>query len=199
MGWSNNLEGTYKNGKAFDENRNCRIRPAACGRKHICMVVLLCTVYGSGEWHGGCHGGGLGSGSSTIDINVSGLRPGDKKTYIFEVTNTENGVTSEVGQDYSIIVETTGNLPLDFALTYDNSNPDHQGLFVNTGENGTLTFNGGMAAVRGGRLPHSVSAIHTYTLAVSWPEDKAGTEYTDEIDLVTLTVSSEQTVPAIQE
>ena len=76
-------------------------------------------------------------------------RPGDKKTYIFEVTNTENGVTSEVGQDYSIIVETTGNLPLDFALTYDNSNPDHQGLFVNTGENGTLTFNGGMAAVRG--------------------------------------------------
>mgnify|MGYP000140623676 FL=1 len=78
-----------------------------------------------------------GSGSSTIDINVSGLRPGDKKTYIFEVTNTENGVTSEVGQDYSIIVETTGNLPLDFALTYDNSNPDHQGLFVNTGENGT--------------------------------------------------------------
>ena len=24
------------------------------------MVVLLCTVYGSGEWHGGCHGGGLG-------------------------------------------------------------------------------------------------------------------------------------------
>ena len=79
-----------------------------------------------------------GSGSSTIDINVSGLRPGDKKTYIFEVTNTENGVTSEVGQDYSIIVETTGNLPLDFALTYDNSNPDHQGLFVNTGENGTL-------------------------------------------------------------
>ena len=42
-------------------------------------------------------------------------------------------------------------------------------------------------------------AIHTYTLAVSWPEDKAGTEYTDEIDLVTLTVSSEQTVPAIQE
>ncbi|WP_419037359.1 hypothetical protein [Enterocloster bolteae] len=140
-----------------------------------------------------------GSGSSTIDINVSGLRPGDKKTYIFEVTNTENGVTSEVGQDYSIIVETTGNLPLDFALTYDNSNPDHQGLFVNTGENGTLTFNGRMAAVRGGRLPHSVSAIHTYTLAVSWPEDKAGTEYTDEIDLVTLTVSSEQTVPAIQE
>ena len=86
-----------------------------------------------------------GSGSSTIDINVSGLRPGDKKTYIFEVTNTENGVTSEVGQDYSIIVETTGNLPLDFALTYDNSNPDHQGLFVNTGENGTLTFNGGAA------------------------------------------------------
>ena len=104
-----------------------------------------------------------------------------------------------MGQDYSIIVETTGNLPLDFALTYDNSNPDHQGLFVNTGENGTLTFNGRMAAVRGGRLPHSVSAIHTYTLAVSWPEDKAGTEYTDEIDLVTLTVSSEQTVPAIQE
>ena len=94
-----------------------------------------------------------GSGSSTIDINVSGLRPGDKKTYIFEVTNTENGVTSEVGQDYSIIVETTGNLPLDFALTYDNSNPDHQGLFVNTGENGTLTFNGGMAAVRPIQFP----------------------------------------------
>lgn len=140
-----------------------------------------------------------GSGSSTIDINVRGLRPGETKNYIFEVTNTENDIVSGVGQDYTIAVETTGNLPLDFALTNDGSNPAHGGRFVNTGENGTLTFNDGTAAVRGGYLPHSVSVTHTYTLAVSWPMDRAGTEYTDEIDLVTLTVSSEQTVPAIQE
>ena len=35
--------------------------------------------------------------------------------------------------------------------------------------------------------------------AVTWPEEQTGTEYADEIDLVTLTVSSEQTIPVEQQ
>ena len=99
-----------------------------------------------------------------------------------------------MGQDYSIIVETTGNLPLDFALTYDNSNPDHQGIIREYGREWNIDLQWRDGGWSGRPSAYSVSAIHTYTLAVSWPEDKAGTEYTDEIDLVTLTVSSEQTV-----
>ena len=140
-----------------------------------------------------------GSGSSTIDINVSGLRPGDARNYIFQVTNTEKGITSEVGQDYSIVVETTGNLPLDFSLAHESGNPDMNGTFVNTGESGKLIFDDGKAVIQGGYLPHSVSVSHTYTLTVSWPQSQDSTEYADEIDLVTLTVSSEQAVPVIEE
>ena len=75
------------------------------------------------------------------------------------------------------------NLPLEFALTPEISSPDHGGTFAETGENGKLTLNNGMAVVKGGYLPHSVSVIHTYTLAVTWPEEQTGTEYADEIDL----------------
>ena len=140
-----------------------------------------------------------GNSSTAIDIHVNGLRPGKTKDYIFSVTNMEDGVISEVWPYYSIGVETTGNLPVEFALTPEISSPDHGGTFAETGENGKLTLNNGMAVVKGGYLPHSVSVIHTYTLAVTWPEEQTGTEYADEIDLVTLTVSSEQTIPVEQQ
>ncbi len=141
-----------------------------------------------------------GADSSKIDIDVSKLSPGGTVSYEFQVTNTKDGKTSEVGQDYSITVETTGNLPLVFALS---SNGDHgSGSFVSTSapEGDGLAFTEGKSTAEGGFLPHSAKTVHTYTLTVTWPSGgKIESVYADEIDLVTVTVEAVQTRPTSRE
>lgn len=142
-----------------------------------------------------------GADSSKIDIDVSNLSPGGTASYEFQVTNTKDGKTSEVGQDYSITVETTGNLPLVFAISSDG---DHgSGSFISTpvpAEGGGLAFTEGKSTAEGGFLPHSVETVHTYTLTVTWPSGgKIESDYADEIDLVTVTVEAVQTRPTSRE
>lgn len=127
-------------------------------------------------------------GTSELDLTkqLQGLRPGETRKLDFAVTNKKGGVASEVAQEYSISISTTGNLPLTYTLApkYEGS----AGTYVtNPGEN--MIWNGG-------RLPYSEAGItHTYTLTVAWPSDKADEDLSDEIDLVTLTVDANQAVP----
>ncbi|GAA6292375.1 hypothetical protein F220043C3_08090 [Enterocloster asparagiformis] len=135
-----------------------------------------------------------GSESSEIKIDVSGLSPGRTTSYTFEVTNTKDGKVSQVGQEYSITVETTGNLPLEFRLTADGTLTG--GSLAGTG---SLAFTDGKSVVEGGFLPHSEKTAHRYELTVSWPSDgKNEFVYADEIDLVTVTVDAKQTMPVSQ-
>ena len=50
------------------------------------------------------------SESSEIKIDVSELTPGKTSLYKFKVTNKKDGKVSQVGQEYSITVETTGTV-----------------------------------------------------------------------------------------
>lgn len=138
-----------------------------------------------------------GSESSIpLDIDVSGLVPGGSKEFTFAVKNGKDGQISQVGQLYSVLVETTGNLPLTFELIPVSSEPFGSGIMI-TGQPFSLTD--GKGAADGGSLPISKSIItHTYTLKVSWPELSDGAEYADEIDMVTLTVNAQQEAPEIK-
>lgn len=134
-----------------------------------------------------------GSGSSEFQIDINGMKPGNDSAqqYEFVVTNTKEGQISEVGQNYSITVETTDNLPLKFTLSAKaESGSSGLGNTVNTG---ILSFSDGKAVLEGGFLPHSVETKHTYVLTVLLPVSNA--EYADEIDLITVTVQAEQTPP----
>ena len=135
------------------------------------------------------------SESSEIKIDVSELTPGKTSLYKFKVTNKKDGKVSQVGQEYSITVETTGNLPLKFVLTPDGASSG--GSLAKTGS-GSLTFTDGKSVVEGGFLPHS-ETTHSYELTVSWPNDEKNEfVYADEIDLVTVTVDAKQTMPESQ-
>lgn len=131
-----------------------------------------------------------------LSIDVSGLTPGSKKEYTFQVTNTKDGKTSQVAQEYTFIVETTENLPLVFNLSAGTSNPAGVGTTIAT-EN-SLAFTNGKAELSGGMLPHTESVTHEYTLSVSWPDEENSklADYADEIDMVTLTVKADQILPA---
>lgn len=135
---------------------------------------------------------GSASAISKITIDVSQLYPGSEQAYKFEITNTKGGVVSDTAQEYSIIVETTGNLPLEFALASEGQAAQGSQFVTGTGN---MTVNGGKAEATGGFLPVGTSVTHTYTLTASWPEGSTAADYSDEIDLVTLTVDAVQASP----
>ena len=136
---------------------------------------------------------GADSAIREIDVDVSTLSPGGSESFELIVTNTKNGKVSQTAQNYSIAVETTGNLPLKFSLAPTGEAPEGS-RFVDV--SGGLHFSGGKtAAAGGGFLPHTASATHAYTLTVSWPPDDTGAGYADEIDMVTLIVNAKQAVP----
>lgn len=122
----------------------------------------------------------------SITIDVSGLTPGGSKTVTFSVTNTKNDTTSDVTQDYSITVNTTGNLPLTFALQCTDTGSPASGIGINTSSATTGTI------WTGGVLPHTNLTTHTYTLTVSWDSKYSDPKYAKEIDAVTLTVNAQQ-------
>ena len=130
-----------------------------------------------------------------LSVDVSDLVPGKEKAYTFQVTNTRDGKTSQVAQEYSFVVETTGNLPLVFDILAGLSSPAGSGTTIT--EQRLHFSTDGKAELTGGSLPHTTSVTHTYTMKVSWPDDAGSkrAEYADEIDLVTLTVKADQIMP----
>lgn len=137
---------------------------------------------------------GSASAISKITIDVSSLEPGTSMDYKFEIKNEneKGGGVSDTAQEYSILVETTGNLPLKFTLSSIGDAPQGSSFVTKVGD---MTVVDGKAEATGGFLPHTVSVTHQYELRVSWPGDAADADYADEIDAVTLTVDAVQASP----
>lgn len=130
--------------------------------------------------------------NSTADLSedLKGMQPGESVKIDVAVSNVEEGnLTSEVTQDYSITVETTGNLPLKFTLVKKNSTAEGSYVKLDTP---TVESNGNSTTWPGGQMPHSVITTHDYVLTVQWPNDSKSDDYADEIDYITLTVDAKQ-------
>lgn len=126
-------------------------------------------------------------GSFQFDTALDTLTPGSTSYVNFQVTNYEGEKLCEVAMDYEIQVESMGNLPLQFQLSgrVEPADTDGSSSLVNPLE-------GGIAA--GGVMPHSAKGkvTHVYQLAVTWPESYDDEAYSDEIDMVSITVKAEQ-------
>lgn len=130
--------------------------------------------------------------NSKADLSnaLKNMKPGESRLIDVSVSNKNpsDGKISEVTQDYTITVKTTGNLPLEFRLTAKNFNA--AGIYVNQdspdkGDNSVVWS--------GGQMPHSDIVTHDYTLSVKWTESEKDSAYADEIDKITLAVDAEQT------
>lgn len=130
--------------------------------------------------------------NSTLDLTsqLQDLEPGETKAIAFEVTNQKGDTISDVAQEYTITLTTTGNLPLNYTLS-GNAEPQGSGAVVYT----QAKSSGSTRVWSGGNLPHTQAATHHYTLSVEWPSDKAMEQYADEIDWVTLCVEAKQVQP----
>lgn len=134
-----------------------------------------------------------------LPIDINGLAPGGKKEFSFLITNEKGGKVSQVAQDYTVSVETTGNLPLEFILTPTGTAPTDSKFVTTDGSDGKLNLSSGNTAVaNGGFLPYITPVTHKYTLTVSWPDGAVDSDYAEEIDLVTLVISAKQVLPGAE-
>lgn len=159
----------------------------------VCSLVLGVTYarYRSSAAGTGTASVAVVALNSTADLSseLTKMTPGKNVTVPVSVSNVKEGKTSEVTQDYSIIVQTTGNLPLEFTLSPKNKNAD--GTYVSTvaspqSDNHSITWSGG-------QMKHSIITTHEYSLTVKWEDAEKDSAYADEIDKITLTVDAKQT------
>lgn len=122
-----------------------------------------------------------------FDKNLEDLLPGQTTQFTFIVANFDGDKVCETDMDYEIQVTSTGNLPLTFDLIPDEKPSTEGGYNALTG---ALTE--GKAV--GGKLPHSGTGkvSHGYTLQITWPETETDAAYSGKVDLVTVSVSSQQ-------
>ena len=133
---------------------------------------------------------------TTVDLNMAldDMAPGSAKNIQFTVVNYEGDQTSDVSLDYEILVSSTGNLPLAFSLLGEKESADSDagsrlvGVLTQT-EDGQWKADGGklpIASQTGGRKKH------TYRLTASWPASAEAADYSQEIDMLTVTVVTRQ-------
>lgn len=134
-----------------------------------------------------------GGGTIDFDVALEGMVPGSARTMQFTVQNYNEEQDCEVGLDYEIQLETTGNLPLSFQLLGKKEPDDSSADSVLAGplDNGLKAAGGKFPiASEGGRKQH------TYELSVTWPEGETNEDYSREIDMLTVTVTTVQADPA---
>lgn len=178
------------------------------GALFVCAALLLVLSPSYAHYTTQVSGTGTASvavwGSATeftTPVQLDQLQPGKEVEFPFTVTNKNGNKISDVAQNYSVTVKSTGNLPFVFQLTADSGKGTAGGTAVTAPD--PLVFTDGAAEVSGGFLPHTKETVHAYILTVSWPVDEQSTDsadakYADEIDLVTLTVNAQQAVPTAQ-
>lgn len=124
--------------------------------------------------------------SESIDLSgwTADLKPGDTRSIKLEVSNAKSdGTVSEVAQAYDIEVETAGNLPLTYTLACDRQTVgsfDEKATASHTFSSDDMAFKAG------------VKKSASYTLNVSWPSGKNGSEYADIPDYVQVHISVRQ-------
>lgn len=130
-----------------------------------------------------------GGGTVDFDVALEGMAPGETRAVQFTVQNYEEDRNCDVQLEYEIQVETTGNLPLTFRLLGQKQSDDSSAGSLLVG-----TLDSGLKAA-GGQLPvvsKEGKKQHTYELSVTWPPAEANVDYSDEIDMVSLRVTTRQ-------
>lgn len=118
--------------------------------------------------------------SNVLNVTVSPINP--MQEYIFSVSNTEETKSSEVSMEYTIKVNSFGNLPLEFELyTFNNNTEGIENLFEG---NGTTTSS---SIIR-----IEDNQVRTYKLKIKWKENNKDYKLSNTIDYVQVILDSKQ-------
>ena len=117
------------------------------------------------------------------NIDISGVKkPGDRVEKAFEIRNYAGDNLSEVCVRYKIVLKTTGNLPLHFALL-DESAQQLQSWDC-AGNSGECTFEYESLSV----FAPATRQSHGYTLLVEWNSAQNGAQFAGAVDAVCIEV-----------
>ena len=120
-----------------------------------------------------------------VDIENNIKNPGDDFVYLFKVTNRDGAKICEVAQEYTVLVEIDGNMPLVCTLVKNSDPPLSFDTF--TGSENSLNSIGTLAA--------GTEESDSFRLTVEWPDTENGAEYANgaAYGKIRLTVESKQT------
>lgn len=157
----------------------------------ICIVSVYLTTIGitiaryvSGNIVGGNATVALFSPSWVSEnIDVSDVKnPGDRVEKDFEIRNYTGDNLSEVCIRYKIVLKTTGNLPLHFALL-DGSAQELQSWDC-AGDGGECTYEYESSSM----FDPATKQSHGYTLLVEWKSAQNGAQFAGAVDAVCVEV-----------
>ena len=117
------------------------------------------------------------------NIDISGVKkPGDRVEKAFEIRNYAGDNLSEVSVRYKIVLKTTGNLPLHFALLDESAR--QLPSWDCTGNSGECTFEYESLSV----FAPATKQSHGYTLLVEWNSEQNGAQFAGAVDAVCIEV-----------
>ena len=110
-------------------------------------------------------------------------KPGDSQTVTFSVCNYLEDRVCEVALEYDFTVETLGNIPLTCNVS---SNAASGSASYTSGNLSTYQY------WSNGIFNASEKGLHTYSVKVSWSIDNNDASYADEVDMLKISLSTEQ-------
>lgn len=111
------------------------------------------------------------------------LVPGSSGTYVIEINNGTGEDISEVSEKYTVEVVTAGNLPLEYTLKENGQSLDS---FSESDAAKHCFSDSSMYFLA------SEAGAHTYTLEISWPEDRTDISLSGLPDYIQININVEQ-------
>lgn len=128
-----------------------------------------------------------------IDLNLNGLIPGDKKEYLFSVTNTKEEDTSEVTVEYKLSIKTYHFIPITIDLYKMNGEKE---TFVGSCDETVLrnSKNELICTMPVSTLTNSEKQTDDYKLKIEFPAEYNDVSYSNLVDYINIEIESWQKI-----
>lgn len=139
----------------------------------------------------------LPNNNSNIVYQLDAMKPGDTKEYNFSVLNNTGTATaqSKVPFNYTITIETYGNLPLTIKLE-NTGLPSGSGVACPTTTASYSSSKPNLSLTATGTMYVNNYHTHTYKVTVTWPSANKTSTYSDEVECLIVKTSVGQLQPS---
>ena len=130
-----------------------------------------------------------------IHLPLTNVTPGETIDYPFSVTNTKDGVTSNVTVSYTLTLKTFHFMPLTIEIYRVNENGEEK-IMTCDETYGRNSQNEIVCNSNEIEMSHNVENKDDYILRITHPEEYNGSSYADLVDFIDLEISSVQKTEA---
>ena len=128
-----------------------------------------------------------------IDLDLNGLIPGEKREYLFSVTNTRDGVISDVTAEYQLSIKTYHFMPLTIELYQVTEEGDV--IFGVCDETSARNSSNELVCnMPISTLVNSKTQVDNYKLKIAFPEEFNDVSYSNLVDYLNIEIDSWQKI-----